>query len=760
MWENIENQLTPGFIEGIYSEVRNKKQTGDEIKGLCPFHDDKHPSFTFNPSKNGVYKCHSGKCGATGNFITYLKEIKKVDPVEWLKDNLNMAYEPIKKVKTEQKEIKIISPSIIGEASTNLLNNQSKLEFLHSLGITDEVIKKLDIGYKEGRYWLPIKDKKGSFVNIRKYEPGNEKYKFLNYTRKYRDKDGELKTETGYGVDRLYPIDSLEDDEVYIFEGEKDTLLALSLGLNAITNTCGCESFNKEWGPLFEGKTVYICMDIDEAGQKGAKKREKIIKKYAESVVNIILDIDKEKYPKGDFHDYIMKEGKTVEDFLEVCKDPLSCVSNKDLLIALKMMKEHDLFHLEDQSFYKYTANNYWEVFSPLNMELLIEDCLIDNKIDPTEYKVNTVFKKIRRRSLVSPEIVREYNENLINFKNGVLDLTTYELKNHSKEYYFTQKLDHNYNPDLIDNYTDNIRIWTKFLNDIFYEDQEVIDLLQEIFGYCFSADNSFHKAFIFNGSGRNGKGTVMNALENIIGKSNVSNVSFNNLSKDSMRVNLQNKLLNSSGEIDFSVVSSSDQFKKIVGGDAIDARDLYKSTIFFRPYCKLIFATNDLPQTKDKTDGYYERLMIVPFKKYIKREDRDLDLGKKIAKEYEGIIAWSLSGLKRLRDRGKFTDPKACEDELVNYKYESNSLMQFVDEGCYLDELEKCDKPAFICAYKMYCKENQIGAYKTPKITKELMKLYGVEQRKSNSLRYYKGIKLIKEPTQELVSSFGSYID
>jgi putative DNA primase/helicase len=749
MWEEIENQLTPDFIDGVYSEVKKKKQTGDEIKGTCPFHEDNNPSFTFNPSKNGVYKCHSGKCGASGNLVTYLKEVKKIaEPVEWLKENLRVSTPyNVSNVKKEKKnkEVKTISSSIISEAKTNLLNSKQRLEFLYDLGISKEVIRKLNIGYKEGRYWLPIKDERGRFVNVRKYDPENTTAKYISFG-------------AGYGSDRLYPIESLESDEIYVFEGEKDTLLALSLGLNAITNTCGCESFKQEWGKLFSGKTVYICMDIDDAGQKGANKRESVIKKYAESVTNIVLDLDKTKHPKGDFFDYIKFQKKTLNDFLELC-DPTKQDKLDEYGIALRLLKDKDLVFIEDQRIYEYCDKNFWSPISDTRIEKYIQDILLKNKIRPKQSKVQPVVKTLK------PIILKQQDEfemrrNCINFKNGILNLDTFQIEPHDKQFFITQRLENEFYPHILNDYQDKLANWMRFLNDIFDEDQERIRLLQEVFGYCLTTDTKLEKAFILKGSGRNGKTTVIRTLENIIGHQNVANVSFSNLIKDFSRASLYNKLLNTSGEMDFNNATSTEFFKAIVSGDTISAEEKHKPPFSFRPFCKLLYSTNDLPKIKDRTFGYFRKIIIIPFNKKIPENKIDVDLSDKLKAEYPQIIAWALHGLDRLRQNRRFSNPTACDVEMNQYQHDSNSIMQFIEECCELDSYSKANKKYFVKAYQKFCIENQMRAFGTTTITKELFNQYGIEQKKSNADRFYAGVKLIEEPAPVVSGGFGSFID
>ena len=321
--KKVKNALTEKVVLDVFSEVKSQTSLSDkdQIIGLCPFHDDSQRSFSFNksPDRFGVYHCFVATCGAKGNIMDYIKLIKKTDkPLKWLAEfmrlpfdvNLKSEYEIIKKKEKVVKEKKTVNPTEVLEAKQHLiLESHEKLKELRAFGITDEIIRSYNIGYRNGRFWIPIKDETGDFVNVRKYNPNaKDGAKVISYG-------------TGYGSNRLWPIENLNSDNIYIFEGEKDTLLALSLGLNSITNTTGAGSWNKDWGKLFNNKNVIICMDIDPDGEKGARIRADNISEFASQVKMISLPLNRKSYPKGDFSDYIISQSRTLDEFLTLVQD-------------------------------------------------------------------------------------------------------------------------------------------------------------------------------------------------------------------------------------------------------------------------------------------------------------------------------------------------------------------------------------------------------------------------------------------------------
>ncbi len=312
MKETFEKALTEAFIVALYSDTNPVQKKQGEWLGNCVFHNDKNPSFGFKtePLKDlGVYNCFS--CAAQGNIYTYAREhLKETKPLIYLNEQLKV---PIPadneftkrflkfKEKCENIDTNLKIPDKLILEKKKLLFGQftKKLKVLNDMGITDQVIKDYNLGFDGQRFWIPIKDKDGIFRNVRKYDP-NSKIKVISFSK-------------GYGDRRLWPIENLNSSTIYIMEGEKDTLIALSNGLNAVTSTSGGSNWNTDWGELFKDKKVIICMDIDHSGLLGAQKRAANIKKFANEIKIIEFPLDIEEYPRGDFADYIEKF--SIQDF-------------------------------------------------------------------------------------------------------------------------------------------------------------------------------------------------------------------------------------------------------------------------------------------------------------------------------------------------------------------------------------------------------------------------------------------------------------
>jgi DNA primase len=133
------------------------KRRGANYLGLCPFHNEKTPSFTVSPSKE-IFKCFG--CGKSGNTISFLMEHEKLSYVEalkWLANKYNVTVEeteqsPEQRIQLQTGESLYIINHFARDFFVESLfdTEQGKdvgLSYLKERGFTDEIIRKFEIGY-------------------------------------------------------------------------------------------------------------------------------------------------------------------------------------------------------------------------------------------------------------------------------------------------------------------------------------------------------------------------------------------------------------------------------------------------------------------------------------------------------------------------------------------------------------------------------------------------------------------------------------
>lgn len=141
-------------IVGTYVKL---KKRGANYLGLCPFHNEKSPSFTVSSSKE-IYKCFG--CGKSGNSISFIMEMEKysyVEALKWLANKYNIEIEE-SFVSEEYKQIQQTADSlyILNQFAqkhfTHQLNHSEEgidiaKSYLHERGFNDHIIEKFQIGY-------------------------------------------------------------------------------------------------------------------------------------------------------------------------------------------------------------------------------------------------------------------------------------------------------------------------------------------------------------------------------------------------------------------------------------------------------------------------------------------------------------------------------------------------------------------------------------------------------------------------------------
>ena len=144
------------IIEIVGTFVKLKKR-GTNYLGLCPFHNEKSPSFTVSPAKE-IYKCFG--CGRSGNSIGFLMEHEKytyVEALRWLAQRYNVEIEetevsPEQKLQQQSAESLFIINNFAQQFFTNHLLNTEEgqdigLSYLKQRGFREEIIKKFQIGF-------------------------------------------------------------------------------------------------------------------------------------------------------------------------------------------------------------------------------------------------------------------------------------------------------------------------------------------------------------------------------------------------------------------------------------------------------------------------------------------------------------------------------------------------------------------------------------------------------------------------------------
>lgn len=148
--EILEKIKEENDIVDIISESVRLKKAGRSFSGLCPFHNEKSPSFSVSQEKQ-IYKCFG--CGESGNVITFVmknKNMNFIDAVKYLADRANILLEDEKRVNPIAKKKELLYKVNVEAGRfffSNLRSNKMAMEYFLNRGIRQETIKRFGLGY-------------------------------------------------------------------------------------------------------------------------------------------------------------------------------------------------------------------------------------------------------------------------------------------------------------------------------------------------------------------------------------------------------------------------------------------------------------------------------------------------------------------------------------------------------------------------------------------------------------------------------------
>ncbi len=333
-----------------------------------------------------------------------------------------------------------------------------------------------------------------------------------------------------------------------------------------------------------------------------------------------------------------------------------------------------------------------------------------------------------------------DFNRNpyLVNVRNGLLDIRDMSFKEHTPSYLSTVQLNVEYNPQV------DCPQFKKFLNEVL--DCKLIPLVQEIVGYLLTTNTASQKAFVFWGPARTGKSTLLWVVEYLLlGKKNVSNIPWQEIGDKFKTAELLGKLANVFSDLPSKSIDDTGIFKVVTGEDYLMAEKKNKNPFKFKPFARLVFSCNELPRNYvDRTEGFYRRLIIVPFNRQIEKSKIDKALKYKFQREKEGILNWALEGLKRLYENNfEFSENELTDGVKKEYKRENNNVISFVEECCELDGLFSCSRIEIYEAYKEFCVEAGLKALSQIKFNKELEGNFNITRSRNRKLRSWNGVRI-----------------
>lgn len=343
--DTIDEILLRNDIESLISGYIPLKRAGANLKGLCPFHNEKTPSFVVYPADNSFF-CFG--CGVGGNAITFIRQIERLDypdAVEFLakragitvvRDNEREQYRPkatISKERLRQMNVDAAKYFHAMLFADNEYSRQALSYFTENRKLSIATIKHFGLGYAPNGFdntikyllskgytreemsegFLAMKSEKGGY-----YDAFRNRVMFpiidtagnviafggrvLDDSKpKYRNSTDTPVFKKSYNLFALNFARMSCSEEIILCEGYMDVIALHSAGFTNAVATLGT-AITSEQARLMKRytKKVIICYDADEAGQKATQKAIRLLEEVglAVSVIKIPGSKDPDEYIK------------------------------------------------------------------------------------------------------------------------------------------------------------------------------------------------------------------------------------------------------------------------------------------------------------------------------------------------------------------------------------------------------------------------------------------------------------------------------
>lgn len=258
----------------------------------CPFHDDVHPSLSVG-LPGGAAKCWAASCGKSfGNIVHFEAALRTAGDENGAAIRLYSEFvRPI------------VCETELATLQHSLRDSPVYRKALHTdCGISEDGIRMFGLGLdrRAKRIAIPIFDRFGNCVNVRMYKlprdrkPADEKVKVLHYAK-------------GFGGLDLFPWPQFLRYDItkplFVMASEKECMLAILHGLQAVCGTCGEDAWDEAWNDLFMGYDVGIVGQNDEGGKRAAEKKIATLQLVANTCINVRVPASQK-----DFADWVVRE--------------------------------------------------------------------------------------------------------------------------------------------------------------------------------------------------------------------------------------------------------------------------------------------------------------------------------------------------------------------------------------------------------------------------------------------------------------------
>ena len=287
---------------------------------------------------------------------------------------------------------------------------------------------------------------------------------------------------------------------------------------------------------------------------------------------------------------------------------------------------------------------------------------------------------------------------------NGLVYLPDLQILRHDPKYFNLTSLPVAFNPD-----APEPTEWLLFLKSLWGDDPEAIACLQEIFGYLLTTDTRQQKIFAIVGPRRSGKGTIARILRSLLGQDNVVSPTLRSLGQQFGLAPLIHKPLAIIADARLGARSDSagmvERLLNISGEDALTIDRKYRDPWTGKLSTRFLMLSNELPRIPDTSGALAGRFVLLTLNRsFYGREDTELT--ERLSGDLGDILRWSLDGLHRLRERGRFKLPRSSQDAVQELEDLGSPVGAFARDCCDIGPGCEVQVRAMFDAWKAWCND------------------------------------------------------
>jgi len=422
--EEIKQKLD--IVDFISQNVKLKK-AGRNFKGLCPFHNEKSPSFMVSPELQ-IFKCFG--CGVGGDIFNYYMLREGVEFVEALKDLADLAGVKLEKIPSDKnfnlnQELEEINQKAARYFQYLLLQHnlgKEAREYLQKRGVTKHQQQQFMLGYapnawqglvdyltKKEKYSIDLILQTGLIIQSkgRNYDRFRGRIMFPLYDHrghlvgfsgrilpKYADdKSGKYinspETNLYHKSKLLYPFFHVKDsirkhNKVIVVEGELDVLASIRVGVDYCVAVKG-SALTSDQVRLLKRYTdnIILSLDSDQAGINAAKRAIEVAKAFDINLKVIYL-------PQGKDPDELIKKDPKL--WKQVVK---SAISIYDFFLKVALEK-YDLTKIDDK---QKMADEQLAIIADID-NAIVQDHFLHKLSDVLKVKVDVLIRQMHKKPI------------------------------------------------------------------------------------------------------------------------------------------------------------------------------------------------------------------------------------------------------------------------------------------------------------------------------------------------------------------------